>query len=139
MSDPERVIARIGLDDTDRPEGGCTTYDLNELSRLLIQNIDSAQEVERRLVRLWPFAERRTRAMPHYASYYQSPLKMWGYSMKHLTIGFLSRIIQKSRTHQGRPLLPVWEAPQSHGTGIQPGVTCLSLKGYHPSKHPIIE
>ena len=61
MSDSERVIARIGLDDTDHPEGGCTTYDLNELSRLLIQNIDSAEEVERRLVRLWPFAERRTR------------------------------------------------------------------------------
>ena len=61
MSDSERVIVRIGLDDTDHPEGGCTTYDLNELSRLLIQKIDSAEEVERRLVRLWPFAERRTR------------------------------------------------------------------------------
>ena len=61
MSDSERVIVRIGLDDTDHPEGGCTTYDLNELSRLLIRDIDSAQEIERRLVRLWPFAERRTR------------------------------------------------------------------------------
>ena len=61
MSDSERVIVRIGLDDTDHPKGGCTTYDLNELSRLLIRNIDSAEEMERRLVRLWPFAERRTR------------------------------------------------------------------------------
>ena len=61
MSDSERVIAKIGLDDTDHPEGGCTTYDLNELSRLLTRNIDSAEEIERRLVRLWPFAERRTR------------------------------------------------------------------------------
>ncbi len=61
MSDSERVIVRIGLDDTDHPEGGCTTYDLNELSRLLIRDIDSVQEIERRLVRLWPFAERRTR------------------------------------------------------------------------------
>jgi len=61
MSDSERVIVRIGLDDTDHPEGGCTTYDLNELSRLLTRNIDSAEEIERRLVRLWPFAERRTR------------------------------------------------------------------------------
>ena len=52
---------RIGLDDTDHPEGGCTTFDLNELSRFLIRNIDSAKEIERRLVRLWPFAERRTR------------------------------------------------------------------------------
>jgi tRNA(Ile2)-agmatinylcytidine synthase len=34
---------------------------LNELSRQLISDIDSAQEIERRLVRLWPFAERRTR------------------------------------------------------------------------------
>ena len=61
MPDSERVIVRIGLDDTDHPEGGCTTYDLNELSRQLISDIDSAQEIERRLVRLWPFAERRTR------------------------------------------------------------------------------
>lgn len=61
MSDSERVIVKIGLDDTDHLEGGCTTYDLNELSRLLTHNIDSAEEIERRLVRLWPFAERRTR------------------------------------------------------------------------------
>lgn len=61
MSASERVIMRIGLDDTDHPEGGCTTFDLNELSRFLIRNIDSAKEIERRLVRLWPFAERRTR------------------------------------------------------------------------------
>ncbi len=61
MSDSERVITRIGLDDTDHPEGGCTTYDLNELSRLITNNIDSAEEIERRLVRLWPFADRRTR------------------------------------------------------------------------------
>ena len=61
MSDSERVTLRLGLDDTDHPEGGCTTYDLNELSKLITCNIGSAVEIERRLVRLWPFAERRTR------------------------------------------------------------------------------
>ena len=57
---PELLI-RVGLDDTDHPDGGCTTYDLNSLSELLRSVLPSYEEVERRLVRLWPYAERRTR------------------------------------------------------------------------------
>ena len=49
----------IGIDDTDHPKGGCTTWS----SQLLAQNIEAAgaEIIERRLVRLWPFAPRRTR------------------------------------------------------------------------------
>ena len=57
---PELLI-RVGLDDTDHPDWGCTTYDLNSLSELLRSVLPSYEEVERRLVRLWPYAERRTR------------------------------------------------------------------------------
>ena len=52
---------RIGLDDTDHPDGGCTTFDLNSLTNHLASEIPSFREIERRLVRLWPYAERRTR------------------------------------------------------------------------------
>ncbi len=48
----------IGLDDTDSLAGGCTTATFNEL----LQSIDIfATVMEVRLVRLWPFAPRRTR------------------------------------------------------------------------------
>ena len=52
---------RIGLDDTDHPDGGCTTFDLNSLTDHLVSEVPSFREIERRLVRLWPYAERRTR------------------------------------------------------------------------------
>ena len=50
----------IGLDDTDHLEIGCTTEKMNNFLSYLNNNI-SIQIVERRLVRLWPFASRRTR------------------------------------------------------------------------------
>ena len=50
----------LGLDDTDFIESGCTTERMNNLINYLI-NHTNATEVERRLVRLWPFAENRTR------------------------------------------------------------------------------
>ena len=53
------MIWAIGLDDTDYPTGGCTTWQANELENVLIQC--GAKPIERRLVRLWPFAFRRTR------------------------------------------------------------------------------
>ena len=49
----------LALDDTDEREHGCTTFDFDDLLQLLEDNgcvID-----EERLVRLWPFAPRRTR------------------------------------------------------------------------------
>ena len=53
------MIWAIGLDDTDYPEGGCTTWHANQLEEILIDL--GAKPIERRLVRLWPFAVRRTR------------------------------------------------------------------------------
>ena len=48
----------LGLDDTDHLSGGCTTHALFEL----LQSIPSNYEVQsHRLVRLYPFASRRTR------------------------------------------------------------------------------
>ena len=37
---------RIGLDDTDHPDGGCTTFDLNSLADLLVSEVPSFREIE---------------------------------------------------------------------------------------------
>ena len=49
----------IGLDDTDERESGCTTADFNDLLNHLCTSGFSIHDP--RLVRLWPFAPRRTR------------------------------------------------------------------------------
>ena len=54
------VVCRLGLDDTDHAEVGCTTERMNDLLITISRSLESTL-VERRLVRLWPFAERRTR------------------------------------------------------------------------------
>jgi tRNA(Ile2)-agmatinylcytidine synthase len=48
----------IGLDDTDSLAGGCTTYTFKQLLQSL-EEISTIMDI--RLVRLWPFAPRRTR------------------------------------------------------------------------------
>ena len=48
----------LGLDDTDSLKGGCTTEVLYRLIQSLPQHVGVGQV---RLVRLWPFARRRTR------------------------------------------------------------------------------
>ena len=48
----------LGLDDTDSLGGGCTTEVLHQLVKSLPANVNAGQP---RLVRLWPFAQRRTR------------------------------------------------------------------------------
>ena len=50
----------IGLDDTDHIEMGCTTIQIYNYLNFIKKNIDIIVE-ELRLVRLWPFASRRTR------------------------------------------------------------------------------
>ncbi|MFQ3360336.1 MAG: tRNA(Ile2)-agmatinylcytidine synthase [Candidatus Thalassarchaeaceae archaeon] len=50
----------VGIDDTDHLEEGCTTDKMNNFINHIINNI-SITISERRLVRLWPFASRRTR------------------------------------------------------------------------------
>ena len=49
----------IGLDDTDEREHGCTTHDFDDLLNHLAES--GFQVEDSRLVRLWPFAPRRTR------------------------------------------------------------------------------
>ena len=56
----QSVSCRIGLDDTDHHEIGCTTERMQDLIMTIINQTD-CEIIERRLVRLWPFAERRTR------------------------------------------------------------------------------
>ena len=51
---------RLGLDDTDHVDEGCTTSSFDELLSE-IQDGTNCDILERRLVRLWPFARRRTR------------------------------------------------------------------------------
>ena len=51
---------RIGLDDTDHIEVGCTTSSFDHLLTEICERME-CHIVERRLVRLWPFAHRRTR------------------------------------------------------------------------------
>ncbi len=54
------MMLRIGLDDTDHVEVGCTTKTMDDFLRYMSENLEFSI-VERRLVRLWPFATRRTR------------------------------------------------------------------------------
>ena len=54
-------IIRIGLDDTDHPKSGCTTESFDDLLHSLDSQVSGFKLIERRLVRLWPFAARRTR------------------------------------------------------------------------------
>lgn len=51
----------IGLDDTDNPYAGCTTDCFDNLLMHLSGRIAGLRVTSRRLVRLWPFAPRRTR------------------------------------------------------------------------------
>ena len=51
----------IGLDDTDHPTSGCTTDCFDDLLNRLSSSEHEFTVVSRRLVRLWPFAPRRTR------------------------------------------------------------------------------
>ncbi|MDG1533283.1 MAG: hypothetical protein P8Q35_02410, partial [Candidatus Thalassarchaeaceae archaeon] len=62
MSDTDNTkVVRIGLDDTDHTEYACTTEHFDRLLQVLLENIPSFEIIERRLVRLWPFAPERTR------------------------------------------------------------------------------
>ena len=51
----------IGLDDTDHPTAGCTTDCFDDLLNRLTKCNNGYKVRSRRLVRLWPFAPRRTR------------------------------------------------------------------------------
>ena len=55
-----KLIYYIGLDDTDHIEMGCTTIQINNFLNFIKKNL-VIKVKELRLVRLWPFASRRTR------------------------------------------------------------------------------
>ena len=67
------LTVRIGLDDTDHPDFGCTTYSFEELMGRL-NNIEELKIIERRLVRLWPYASRRTRGNGALSAVVEIPL-----------------------------------------------------------------
>ena len=54
-------VVRIGLDDTDHVDHACTTEHFHRLLTMLEGKIEEFRVLERRLVRLWPFAPTRTR------------------------------------------------------------------------------
>ena len=58
-------MAWIGLDDTDTLSSGCTTHEfhtlIRELRRLSAEGAPWEVPTDFRLVRLWPFASKRTR------------------------------------------------------------------------------
>jgi len=60
LTKSHRTTVMIGLDDTDHPDVGCTTHALDSLVSRISEEHWS-EILERRLVRLWPFASRRTR------------------------------------------------------------------------------
>jgi len=61
LSSDQIQVLRIGLDDTDHPLSGCTTSTFDKLLSLLNARIPGISINQRGLVRLWPFAVRRTR------------------------------------------------------------------------------
>ena len=67
------LTVRIGLDDTDHPDFGCTTYSFEELMGRL-NEIKELKIIERRLVRLWPYASRRTRGNGALSAVVEIPL-----------------------------------------------------------------
>ena len=56
-----KSVVRIALDDTDHVDHACTTEHFQRLLSMLQLSIDDFTVLERRLVRLWPFAPKRTR------------------------------------------------------------------------------
>ena len=54
------ITVRIGLDDTDHPDSGCTTHSFDHLLHEL-SKVKGVDILDRMLVRLWPYATRRTR------------------------------------------------------------------------------
>ena len=56
----ELITVRIGLDDTDHPDSGCTTHCFNSLLNEL-SKVNGVDVKDRMLIRLWPYATRRTR------------------------------------------------------------------------------
>ena len=65
---------RLGLDDTDHVDEGCTTSSFDELLSE-IQEAMNCDILERRLVRLWPFADRRTRGNGALGAIIDIPIK----------------------------------------------------------------
>jgi tRNA(Ile2)-agmatinylcytidine synthase len=111
-SDSDQYIW-IGLDDTDEREYGCTTHDFNELLEYL--NEYNYSIIDARIVRLWPFAPRRTRGNAALAACIGCTLEMLDSFESLLDDWFYSRYATEHGTensHSSRPvLLACYERP----------------------------
>ena len=90
-------ICRIGLDDTDHVEVGCTTSSFDHL----LTEISSAMHckvIERRLVRLWPFARRRTRGNGALGAILEIP-DNGALDLKKICTEWFSNLLEQVRNH----------------------------------------
>ena len=83
----------IGLDDTDSPDSGCTTATFDDLIREISQLKDLII-IERRLVRLWPFAERRTRGNGALACVLDCPVSLIS-NLEELLANFFNNLLME--------------------------------------------
>ena len=88
----------IGLDDTDNPDSGCTTATFDDLLGEISQ-LDDFEIIERRLVRLWPFAERRTRGNGALACLLQCPKSSISI-LEELLSNFFSQLVSELNIEQ---------------------------------------
>ena len=95
---------RLGLDDTDHPEVGCTTESMNDLLVRISREISSTIE-ERRLVRLWPFAERRTRGNGALGAILEFP-EHEKENLEAVCREWFSQLLQRIKTYPPSPIPP---------------------------------
>lgn len=143
-------VLRIGLDDTDHPLSGCTTSTFDELLSLLESQIPGINIHLRGLVRLWPFAERRTRGNGALCAEISIPQKCKD-EFKKLCSEWFESILEETSYHPSSaiPAAPVllvsekhppekwyWEAVTGH-VDLKPRLAaihaegCLMLSGEH--------
>ncbi|MDP6905790.1 MAG: DUF1743 domain-containing protein, partial [Candidatus Thalassarchaeaceae archaeon] len=95
----------LALDDTDEREFGCTTFDFNNL----LESIESNCEItDVRLVRLWPFAARRTRGNAALAAKITCTESSWPRISDSITIWFNNRFSMlepDDSKHSAQPVL----------------------------------
>ncbi len=94
----------IGLDDTDSPESGCTTATFDDLIREISQ-FEDVIILERRLVRLWPFAERRTRGNGALACLLDCPVPLLP-SLEKLLSNFFSNLLMELNINEASHTSP---------------------------------
>ena len=90
-------ICRIGLDDTDHVEVGCTTSSFDHLLTEISSSMH-CKVIERRLVRLWPFARRRTRGNGALGAILEIP-DNGALDLKKICTEWFSNLLEQVRNH----------------------------------------